>query len=106
VGLIIAEEKVQLTAVIATDTVLKNLPQPAFMLATVLVFGVTGALAQEAILLAAIPSAVTTTILAEEYGILTSESSTTILATRAHSFGDTYNRIRAHAARVTIGDDI
>ena len=51
------------------------------MLVTVLAFGVTGVLAREAILLAVIPSAVITTMFAEEYGIFKSESSTTILAT-------------------------
>ena len=57
------------------------------MLVTVHAFGVTGVLAREAVLLAAIPSAVITTMFAEQYGILVSESSTTVLATRVLSFG-------------------
>ena len=86
VGIIIAEEKVRLTGLIAIDAVLKNLVQPLAMLATVLVFGVHGALAREAVLLAALPSAVIITMFAEEYGTLTSESSTLVLATRVLSF--------------------
>ena len=85
VGLIIAEEKVRVTAAVVGDVVFKSLLQPAAMLATVYAFGVTGTLAREAVLLTAIPSAVITTMFAQEYGILTSESSTTILATRVLS---------------------
>lgn len=81
-----AEEKVGMTGAVTADALFKNLVHPAAMLATVLAFGVTGELAREAILLAAIPSAVITAMFAEEYGILTSESSTTILATRVLSF--------------------
>ena len=86
VGLIVSEEKVRLTLAVAVDSLFKNLLHPAAMLVTVYAFGVTGVLAREAILLAAIPSAVLTTMFAEEYNILTSESSTTILATRVLSF--------------------
>jgi malonate transporter len=86
VGLIVAEEKVRLTLAVAVDTLFKNLLHPAAMLVTVHAFGVTGALAREAVLLAAIPAAVITTMFAEEYGILVAESSTTILATRVLSF--------------------
>lgn len=86
VGLIIAEEKVRLNASVAIDVLLKNLVHPAAMLATVLAFGVTGALAQQAILLAAIPSAVVTTMFAEEYRIIPSEAATTILVTRVLCF--------------------
>lgn len=86
VGLILSQERVRLTGAVAADVFVKNLVQPAAMVATVLAFGVSGVLAREAIVLAAIPSAVLTTIFAEEYGILASESSTTILATRVLSF--------------------
>ena len=86
VGLIVAEERVRMTLEVAVDSLFKNLLRPAIMLATVYAFGVTGVLAREAVLLAAIPSAVITTMFAEEYNILTSESSTTILATRVLSF--------------------
>jgi malonate transporter len=86
VGLIVAEEHVQMTGAVTADVVLKNLVHPAIMLLTVLAFGVSGALAREAILLAAIPSAVITTMFAEQYGILTAESSTAILATRIAAF--------------------
>jgi len=86
VGLIVAEERVRMTLEVAVDSLFKNLLHPAIMLATVYAFGVTGVLAREAVLLAAIPSAVITTMFAEEYNILTSESSTTILATRVLSF--------------------
>jgi malonate transporter len=86
VGLILAEERVKLTALVAVESLLKNLAQPAFMLITVLMFDVRGVLGREAILLAALPSAVMTTMFAEEYHTLTSESSTTVLATRILSF--------------------
>jgi len=86
VGLILAEEKVRLTAAVIADAVIKNLAQPAAMLVTVLAFRVSGVLAREAILLAALPSAVITTMFAEEYGTMTSESSTAVLATRILSF--------------------
>ena len=87
VGLIVAEEKVRLTMAVAVDSIFKNLLHPAAMLVTVHAFGVTGVLAREAVLLAAIPSAVITTMFAEQYGILVTESSTTVLATRVLSFG-------------------
>lgn len=56
------------------------------VLATILAFGVEGVLAQRAILLAALPTAVIATVFAEEYGGLASESSTAIIATRVISF--------------------
>jgi hypothetical protein len=86
VGLIIAEEKVRLTPLITLDSLAKNLLQPALMVLTVLAFGVHGTLAKEAVLLAAIPSAVITTMFAEQFGILQSESSTMVLTTRVLSF--------------------
>lgn len=86
VGLIIAEQKVQFSGAVAIDVVFKNLIHPAAMVLTVLAFGVHGVLAQEAILLMAIPSAVITTMFAQEYGVLVAESSTAILATRVLSF--------------------
>jgi len=86
VGLIVAEERVRVTQAVAVDSLFKNLLHPAAMLVTVHVFGVHGVLGREAILLAAIPSAVMTTMFAQEYNILTSESSTTVLATRVLSF--------------------
>jgi predicted permease len=85
-GLIIAEEKVRLTAAVAVGTFIKNLVHPFGMLATVLALGVTGALAQEAILLAALPSAVIATMFAKEHRVLECESLTTILATRIVAF--------------------
>lgn len=86
VGLMVAEERVRMTPAVAVDSLFKNLLHPVAMFATVYAFGVTGVLAREAILLAAIPSAVITTMFAEQYGTLTSESSTAILATRVLSF--------------------
>ncbi|HTR25788.1 MAG TPA: AEC family transporter [Terriglobales bacterium] len=86
VGLIIAEEKVRLTAIVTFDSLMKNLAHPAFMALTVLVFGVSGVLAREAIVLAAIPTAVITSMFAEQFGVLMSESSTAVLETRVLSF--------------------
>jgi malonate transporter and related proteins len=85
-GLIIAEEKVELTKTVAVDVLIKNLVHPVAMFATVFALGITGLVGREAVLLAALPSAVITTMFAEEYGILESESSTTILATRVLAF--------------------
>jgi len=85
-GLIISEEKVRLSKAVAVDVLFKNLVHPAAMLATVLILHVDGVLAREAILLAALPSAVITTMFAEEYGVLASESSTAILGTRVLCF--------------------
>jgi len=86
VGLMIAEEKVRLTTLSTFDSLLKTLAHPAFMAATVVALGVSGELARQAILLAAIPSAVITSMFAEEFGVMTSESSTAILETRVLSF--------------------
>ena len=86
VGLIVAEERVRVTLAVAVDSLFKNVLHPTAMLVTAYVFGVHGVLGREAILLAAIPSAVMTTMFAQEYNILTSESSTTVLATRVLSF--------------------
>jgi len=86
VGLIVSEEQVRITAAVTADVLLKNLGQPVVMLMTVRAFGVTGVLAREAILLAAIPSAVITAIFAEQYGVITSEASSTILGTRILAF--------------------
>ncbi|MEI9424126.1 AEC family transporter [Mesorhizobium sp. Cs1299R1N1] len=85
-GLIIAEEKVELTKAVAIDCLVKNLVHPVAMFAAVLALGITGVVAREAILLAALPSAVITTMFAEEHHVLESESSTTILATRVLAF--------------------
>ena len=85
-GLIIAQEKVRLTMPVAVDTLVKNLLCPAVMLAIVLALGITGVVAHEAVLLVALPSAVITTMYAEERGMLEAESSTTILGTRVFSF--------------------
>jgi len=85
-GLIIAEEKVRLTKAVAVDVLAKNLAHPVAMLAVVLALGITGIVAREAILLAALPSAVITTMFAEEHHVLESESSTTILSTRVLAF--------------------
>jgi malonate transporter and related proteins len=86
VGLIIAEEKIRVTALITFESLVKNLAHPVFMAVTVLAFGVTGVLAREAVLLAAIPTAVITSMFAEQFGVLTSETSTAILETRVLSF--------------------
>lgn len=82
VGLIIAAEKVRFSPAVAGDIFIKNLIHPAVMFVTVLAFGVTGPLAREAILLAAIPSAVITAMFAEQYRVMASETSTAILGTR------------------------
>jgi predicted permease len=86
VGLIVSEEKVRITAATVADSVIKNLVTPLGMVATVLVLGVRGVPAREAILLAALPSAVITSMFAEQYNTLTSESSTVVLATRILGF--------------------
>jgi hypothetical protein len=86
VGMIISEQKVELTRAVAADVFFKNLIHPAVMCAVVLALHVTGVLAREAILLAAIPSAVITSMFAEQYRVMQGESSTAVLATRVASF--------------------
>jgi predicted permease len=85
-GLIISEEKVRLTKAVALDVLVKNLAQPVAMLAIALALGTTGIIVREAVLLAALPSAVITTMFAEEHHVLESEASTTILSTRVLAF--------------------
>jgi len=85
-GLIIAQEKVRLSATVAFDTVVKNLVCPAVMLGIVLALEIKGVVAKEAVLLVGLPSAVITTMYAEERGKLQAESSTTVLGTRVFSF--------------------
>jgi malonate transporter len=86
VGLITAEEKVRLTPAVWVNTFAKNLVHPCAMLVIALALHVSGTLGQEAVLLAALPSAVIATMFAGEYGILEAESSTTILTTRVLAF--------------------
>lgn len=86
VGLILAEEKIRLTALVTFDSLVKNLVHPAFMAVTVFALGLSGVIAREAILLAALPSAVLMSVFAEEHNTLTSESSTAVLETRILSF--------------------
>ncbi len=85
-GIIISQEKVRLTRAIVVNTFIKNLLCPAIMLAIVLAVGITGVLAKEAVLLVGLPSAVITTMFAEERGMLEAESATMILSTRLFSF--------------------
>jgi len=85
-GLIIAQVKVKLSLAVAFDTFVKNLLCPAVMLAIVLALGITGVIAKEAVLLVGLPSAVITTMFAEEHGIFEAESATTVLASRLFSF--------------------
>jgi len=85
-GLIIAEKEVRLTAAVCIGTIVKNLVHPCTMLVVASALRVTGVLGQEAVLLAALPSAVITTMFAEEYGILEAESSSTMLVTGVFGF--------------------
>jgi len=84
-GLIISQVKVKLSLTVAFDTFVKNLLCPAVMLAIVLALGITGVIAKEAVLLVGLPSAVITTMFAEEHGVFEAESATTVLASRLFS---------------------
>lgn len=81
-GLIMSSFMIKISKGVVMNIVLKNLLHPAIMLCLVVIFGITGLLAKEVVLLCAMPTATMTTMFALRYNTLTEEStSSTILGT-------------------------
>jgi malonate transporter and related proteins len=81
-GLIMSQEKVSVSKSVLFNIFNKLLVHPLIMWGLVVAFGITGALAKEAILLCALPPAIMTTMFAVKYNVLTLEStSSTVLGT-------------------------
>lgn len=79
VGLIISAEKIHFNRFVISNVFFKNFIHPIIMWGIVLALGIEGKWGKEAILLCAMPSAVTTTIFAIKYDVLKAESSSCIV---------------------------
>jgi malonate transporter len=81
-GLIMSQEKVSVSKPVLFNVFNKVVVHPLIMWGVVIAFGITGALAKEAILLCALPPAIMTTMFAVRYNVLKLEStSSTVLGT-------------------------
>jgi malonate transporter and related proteins len=81
-GLIMSQDKVSVSKSVLFNVFNKLVVHPLIMWGLVVAFGITGALAKEAILLCALPPAIMTTMFAVKYNVLTLEStSSTVLGT-------------------------
>jgi malonate transporter and related proteins len=81
-GLIMSQDKVSMSKAVLFNVFNKTLVHPLIMWGVVVAFGITGALAKEAILLCALPPAIMTTMFAVKYNVLKVESSSsTVLGT-------------------------
>jgi malonate transporter len=81
-GLIMSQDKVSVSKPVLFIVFNKIVVHPLIMWGVVVAFGITGALAKEAILLCALPSAIMTTMFAVKYNVLKLEStSSTVLGT-------------------------
>ena len=81
-GLIMSQDKVSVSKAVLLNVFNKLVVHPLIMWGLVVAFGITGALAKEAILLCALPPAIMTTMFAVKYNVLTLEStSSTVLGT-------------------------
>ena len=81
-GLIMSAYVVRMSKLVVLNIVLKNIIHPLIMIGLVMLFGVKGIYAKEAILLCAMPTATMTTMFGLKYKTLTEEStSSTILGT-------------------------
>ena len=74
-GLIMSQDKVSISKPVLFNVFNKTLVHPLIMFGLVVAFGITGALAKEAILLCALPPAIMTTMFAAKYNVLRRESS-------------------------------
>jgi len=74
-GLIMSQDKVSISKSVLLNVLNKTLVHPLIMFGAVIAFGITGALAKEAILLCAMPPAIMTTMFAAKYDVLRLESS-------------------------------
>ncbi|WP_159084469.1 AEC family transporter [Dongshaea marina] len=81
-GLIMSSFAITFSKTVLQNIVIKNVIHPLLMMGLVLVFGLSGVLAKEVVLLCAMPTATMTTMFALRYNTLTEEStSATILGT-------------------------
>lgn len=81
-GLIISSFTIRLNSMVLINVFLKNMVHPLIMLGVVTLFGIKGLLAQEAVLLCAMPTACMVTMFALKYQVLAQDStSSTILGT-------------------------
>lgn len=78
-GLIMAKDKICLNKHVLLNIFCKNIIHPAIMGVIVIILGITGNWAREAILLCALPSAIMTGMFALKYQVLELESSSTII---------------------------
>lgn len=81
-GLIISANKIILNRHVLLNVFFKNLVHPLIMWGIVVILGITGNWAKEAVLLCAMPTAIITTMFAAKYQVLETESSSsTIVST-------------------------
>ncbi len=80
-GLTLAAYPLRVNFEIGVNTFLKMIAQPLFMILLVSVLGMTGLLAQEAVILCALPTPVLSTILATQYETYQAEASSTLVLT-------------------------
>jgi predicted permease len=70
---------IRFSKLVAINIFLKNIIHPLLMLGLVIIFGVSGIFAKEAILLCAMPTATMTAMFALKYDTLTEESTTSAI---------------------------
>ncbi|MCX5774419.1 MAG: AEC family transporter [Fusobacteria bacterium] len=81
-GLIMSSFVIKFNRYVVLSIILKNVIHPLLMMAIILIFGIKGILAKEAILLCAMPTATITTMFSLKYEVLAEETtSVTILGT-------------------------
>lgn len=76
-GLIMSAQRIQINRYVLSNIFFKNFIHPLIMFGIVLALGISGDWAKEAILLCAMPSAITATMFAVKYDVLKLESSST-----------------------------
>lgn len=81
-GLIISRFKIHLSAIVIINIFLKNIIHPLLMMGIVKIFGISGLLAKELVILCAMPTAITSTIFSVSFDIDPQENvSSTIIGT-------------------------
>jgi malonate transporter and related proteins len=80
-GLTLAAYRIKLNYIIIFNVLLKSLVQPTLMTGIILILGIKGIFANEAIILCVLPSAVLPVLLAIRYQIYESEASSTLILT-------------------------
>jgi len=78
-GLIMSADKIHLDRFVISNVFCKNCIHPLIMCGIVLILGINGDWAREAILLCAMPSAITATMFAVKYDVLKAESSSSAI---------------------------